>query len=161
MSLAALEHTLIYGIDHEGNRVPARRRGVDYVPIHETRSTPNTTHGLEHREEAMHAAAKLTSEERDVLELLQEPIGQPVETQQKIQAGELVRFLRLGYVLVGGSTTTEKRSDGVEVDYVLVCGKERDQRSYEQIGERLGLSARQVRRRLLTANKKILYAVRR
>jgi hypothetical protein len=150
----------LFSFDRD-KRIKHRPRGPYEIPIRETRSTPNSTHGLEDREEAMHAMSKLTVEERKIYELLNEPLGDPVDVEQRIPSGDLVRYLRKGYTLVGGSTTTEARADGIEQSYVVVVGKERNQRSYESVGERLGLSARQVRRRVLTANKKLIAAIRR
>jgi hypothetical protein len=147
---AALERAAILAYGSDGKKHRRRCRGVYEIPIKETRSWSSSTLGYEHREEAALAHAKLTNEERAVLELLEEPVGQPELQTQTIRAGDLVRFLRRGYTLVAGTTREQDGATLLDVE-----GLERHQRSYQAIGERLGLTEFQVQRRVLSARRKL------
>jgi RNA polymerase sigma factor (sigma-70 family) len=142
---------LAYGSD--GRPHPRRPRARYEIPVKETRPTPNSTHGLEDRQGISRALSSLTDEEREILRLQSVPVRFAPITRH-ILAGDLPRAFANGYQFVR-SLPEEKRADGTPVNYAEIVGLEPVNLTYEQIAERLGLTARQVHRRVSSAHRKL------
>lgn len=148
---------LAYGSD--GKPHPRRPRARYEIPIRETRpSYPTVNHELENRLQISRALAQLTDEEREILRLQSEPVRFAPLTR-RILAGDLPRAYAAGYEFVR-SLPEEQRADGTPVQYAEICGLEPVNMTYEQIAGRLGLTARQVHRRVSSANRKLRAASR-
>jgi len=107
-------------------------------------SRPDAVREIEHRQELEHRLSKLTDEERAVLELHGQGEYRVVEVRYTLEEVEACRddihTLKIGELDRGFRTVTRRL---------------RMKLTYEEIGERLHLSARQVHRRLSSANAKL------
>jgi RNA polymerase sigma factor (sigma-70 family) len=149
-----LRRAELYSISSDGKPIKWRKRGNNEVPIRETRSTPNSTHGFEDTEEISRALATLTEEERRVIYLQEFEVGWR-EERWTVPAGDLEQWLRKGYVLVPGSEQTQQRAGLPPIQCLDVAGKERIAMTHEEIASCLGLSVRQVHRRVSSARRKL------
>lgn len=133
----------LYSEDGDGNRIAPKKSDVEYIPIRETMNAPNLTHGLEDRQEVSRAVDKLDDEERQVLKL-QEEVTWTKKTRA-VSPSLVDDLVRAGYWFI--RTLKDGRA---EVGCMFPVSL-----TYEQMGERLGLSATQVHRRVMTANRKL------
>jgi hypothetical protein len=160
---AQLERAEVYSTDSHGRPIPARPAGWGFTSgqvavkaSHPSPPPPLSSQLDDGSEQAAIAFARLTDEERLVMLWLEAPpVAAPlVRHRRQVKLGNVVSYLRRGYVLVPGSDTDETVA-GVAVTFVRVEGVERSTWTYEAIGERLGLSADAVYRRARSARRKL------
>lgn len=155
MSIGAqLQRAELYGFDSKGKAIPAKRRDVEYPRSRETkphalsRPAEGEDLGVGSLEEYARLVARLTPEERAVLNLQNRQ--QVVERERVIGITDLGEHLDQGWSLVrvGGAGIATVSREFVEATL-----------TYGEIGARLGISARQVHRRVVSAHRKMRAAI--
>lgn len=155
MSLGkALERAELYSTDADGKKIgklqPGHRR-VKRAP-----HAPKPVDEAPEKVADLWAHAKLTDEERQVQSLY--GLTRRKKVKKTVRTGNLPRYFLDGYTLLEVLPLEQvEQPDGsiVEEEWCVVEGYEELHMSYDDMAEQLGLSRRQVHRRMSSAFRKL------
>ena len=161
----ALYRTWVYSGSADGEDYRYGELGDGVIRVRETHNyAPGPTDDRESADERVaregryaSAVAALNDVERSVLEH-QGKLMRRVEFRLTIPAGELVEYQRDGYTLIPGSVTSTEAGEVPALDLVEVVGTEWvqvAQLDHDGVAERLGITVRQVRSAVTSANRKL------
>ncbi len=167
---ALLERAAILAVDHTGKRIPPLPSGFEGIRCKESPPHALSNPGAEgSREEQLeregrraNRLAELTPLESDVLRL-QGKLMHKVELRVRVPSGDQHEYERDGYSLIPGSDQIEQRPGLPDIETVVMVGHEVEQQEQldcDQVAERLGVTARQVKRAVITAHRKMRAATR-